>query len=93
MWSITGTVVFSVAYSLVVAVIATKFKINLALLMVNYGFGFSTVSIFLVLEWGKIPSFSPELVQAYPLLWIVAAIAVIGFLVSAYLVLIASPTS
>lgn len=91
-WSVTGVIVFSVAYSLVAAVIAHKFKLNLGLLMVNYGFGFSVVSIFLTLNWGEIPEFSTELLSTYPLLWGVAAIAIVGFLISGFLVVTAPPT-
>src|SRR5687768_203428 len=35
-WSVTGTIFFSVVYSFVAAFVAKKFEINLALLMVNY---------------------------------------------------------
>ena len=78
-WSVAGVIIFSVTYSLVAAAVAYKCKLNLGLLMVNYGFGFSVVSIFLILNWGKIPAFSAELVSTYPLLWGVAAVALVGF--------------
>ena len=91
-WSVAGVIIFSVAYSLVAAVVAHKFKFNLGLLMVNYGFGFSVVSIFLILNWGEIPEFSMKLVSTYPLLWGVAAIAIVGFLISGYLLVTAPPT-
>ena len=92
-WSVTGVIIFSVAYSLVAAIVAHKLQLNLGILMVNYGFGFSIVSIFLMLEWGKIPEFSTVLVSTYPLLWGVAAVALIGFVLSGYLVIIAPPTA
>lgn len=92
-WSITGTVVFSVLYSIVAAFVALSLKVDIGLLMVNYGFGFSIVSIFLTLNWGKLPSFSPELIKANPFLWVVFAVAVLGFLASAYLVVVSSSTA
>jgi hypothetical protein len=61
--------------------------------MVNYGFGFSIVSIFLRLEWGKVPFLSTELIKQHPLLWVIAAIAVVGFVVSGYLVVTSTPSS
>ncbi len=88
-WSVTGTILFSVAYSLTTAVIVLRHNVDMGLLMVNYGFGFSIVSIFLKLEWGKIPTFSNELVRSHSFLWIVAAIAVVGFGTSLYLLLTA----
>ena len=91
-WSATGTIVFSVLYSLVAAYVALKMNINLGLLMVNYGFGFSIVSIFLKLEWGKIPSFSNELLMQHPLLAVVAIISLVGFLLSGYLVVTSLPS-
>lgn len=90
-WSVTGTVVFSVLYALIAAVVALKTKMDLGLLMVAYGFGFSIVSIFLKLEWGKIPSFSAKLLEAHSLLWVVAFIALGGFLVSSYLAVTSKP--
>ena len=93
MWSVTGTVVFSVLYSLVAAFIAVKMQMDLGLLMVNYGFGFSIVSIFLKLEWGKIPSFSTNLLSLHPLLAIIALVSLIGFVMSGYLVITSMPSS
>jgi hypothetical protein len=46
----------------------------------------SIISIFLILEWGELPTYSSDLIKAYPLLWLVGAIALLGFLISAYLV-------
>jgi hypothetical protein len=86
-WSIAGTVVFSVLYSLVSAFVAVKLKLDIGLLMVAYGFGFSIVAIFLQLEWGKLPSFSKELITKNPLLFLVAGIALVGFIISSYLVI------
>lgn len=86
LWSVLGTIIFSVLYSLTAAFVSIKLGFNLGLLMVAYGFGFSIVSIFLYLEWGKLPSFSTDLIKAYPLLWVVGAIALLGFLVSSFLV-------
>src|SRR5687767_11360952 len=89
-WSVTGTIIFSVLYSFVAAYVAKKFAINLALLMVNYGFGFAIISVLLKLDWGKIPEFTNENLIATPSLWGVLLIALIGFLFSAYIV-ISSP--
>ena len=86
-WSVTGTIFFSVVYSFVAAFVAKKFEINLALLMVNYGFGFAIISVLLKLDWGKIPEFTTENLVAYPMLWGVLAIALVGFLFSAYVVI------
>ncbi len=86
-WSVAGTIIFSVLYSLVAAFVALKLKIDIGLLMVAYGFGFSIVAIFLELEWGKLPSFSKDLIAKNPLLYLVALIALIGFIVSSYLVI------
>lgn len=85
-WSVSGTFFFSVIYSLVSAFVALKLKMDMGLLMVCYGFGFSIISIFLQLEWGKIPNFSMSLITAHPTLWFIALIALVGFLVSSYLV-------
>ena len=92
-WSVIGTIVFSVLYSIVAAFVALSLKVDIGLLMVNYGFGFSIVSIFLVLNWGKLPSFSVELIKTNPFLWVIFAIAALGFLASAYLVVVSSSTS
>ncbi|MEK7672338.1 MAG: hypothetical protein AAB373_00490 [Patescibacteria group bacterium] len=91
LWSVFGTIIFSVLYSIVAAFVAINLKVDIGLLMVNYGFGFSIVSIFLTLNWGKLPSFSPELIKSNPFLWAIFAVAIIGFLMSAYLV-ITAPT-
>jgi ABC-type Fe3+ transport system permease subunit len=40
LWSVAGTLIFSVLYSLTAAYISLKFGLNFALLMVAYGFGF-----------------------------------------------------
>ncbi len=85
-WSVFGTIIFSVLYSLIAAIVSIKTKMDLGLLMVAYGFGFSIVAIFLRLEWGKIPSFSSKLLEAHSLLWVVAFVALGGFLISSYLV-------
>lgn len=90
-WSVTGTIFFSVVYSFVAAFVAKKFAINLALLMVNYGFGFAIISVLLKLDWGKIPEFTNENLIAYPMLWGVLVIALIGFLFSAYVVITSPP--
>ena len=92
-WGVAGTVIFSVLYSLVAAFVAIRLHFNLALLMVNYGFGFSIIAIFLRLDWGHLPEFSAALIAQYPLLWLLAGIAVVGFLVSGYLVLTAVQTA
>ena len=87
LWSASGTIIFSVLYSIVSAYVAIKLQLDLGLLMVAYGFGFSIVAIFMRLDWGELPEFSTELVKQHPLLWLIAAIAVIGFVVSSYLLL------
>ncbi len=87
-WSIFGTIVFSVLYSIVAASFALVLKVDIGLLMVNYGFGFSIISIFLTLNWGKLPSFSVELIKANPFLWVIFGVAVVGFIGSAYLVVV-----
>lgn len=92
-WSVTGTIVLSVLYSLVAAWVALKLKMDLGLLMVNYGFGFSMVSVFLRLEWGKIPSFSMETLTRHPLLWVVTLVAFVGFLMSGFLVVMSEPST
>jgi hypothetical protein len=87
-WSVSGTIFFSVVYSLVSAFVAYKLKMDLGLLMVSYGFGFSIISILIKLEWGKIPEFSLDLLKAHPTLWAIAGIALIGFIASSYLVVV-----
>lgn len=91
-WSVTGTIFFSVIYSFVAAYVAKQFKIDLALLMVNYGFGFSIVSLLLKLEWGRIPEFTSEVLMQTPALTSVLLIALLGFLVSAYFVVMSPAT-
>lgn len=86
-WSLIGIIVFSVGYSLVSACIALHMKLDLGLLMVSYGFGFSIIAILLRLEWGKLPAFSTELIKTHPSLWIVGTIALLGFLVSSYILI------
>ncbi len=86
LWSIIGTIIFSVLYSIVAAFVAIKLKVDIGLLMVNYGFGFSIISIFLTLAWGKLPFFSTELIKANPFLWVIFFIALAGFITSAYIV-------
>jgi ABC-type phosphate/phosphonate transport system permease subunit len=90
-WAISGTIVFSVLYSVVAAVIAKQFQIDLSLLMVNYGFGFAIVSLLVKLDWGKLPEFTNEILTANPSLWIVLFIAAVGFFISASFVITASP--
>lgn len=86
LWSVTGTIFFSVIYSVVSAFVAYKLKMDMGLLMVAYGFGFSIIAIFLKLDWGKIPTFSTELIKSHPSLYFIAFIALLGFLVSSYMV-------
>lgn len=83
-----GTIIFSVLYSLVAAFVAIKFfNINIGKLMVNYGFGFSAIATFLVLEWGKLPSLSWDIFRSSPTLYgTLLIIELIGFLLSGYLV-------
>ncbi|GEM_PF-2577244 len=92
LWSVAGTVIFSVLYSLVAAFVAISLKVDIGLLMVNYGFGFSIISIFLTLNWGKLPSFSADLIRTNPLLWVIFGIAIVGFIVSSYLVITSTVT-
>ena len=92
-WSVTGTIFFSVVYSFVAAYVAKKFRIDLALLMVNYGFGFSIVSLLLKLEWGRVPEFTSEVLQATPALGVILLIALVGFVSSAYFVVTSPATS
>jgi hypothetical protein len=92
LWSVGGTIFFSVVYSFVAAFVAKQFKIDLGLLMVNYGFGFAVVSLLIKLDWGKIPEFSGKMLQDTPALWIILLIGVLGFLASAYFVITAPPT-
>lgn len=82
-WAIAGTVIFSVLYSLVAAIIAKQLNIDLSLLMVNYGFGFAIVSLLLKLDWGKLPEFSTEILRGNPNLWFIFLIAALGFFASA----------
>ena len=86
-WSILGTVLFSVAYSLVSAFVALRMKFDLGLLMVSYGFGFSMIAIFLRLKLGELPAFSGELIKTHPSLWLVGLIAFLGFAVSSYILI------
>jgi hypothetical protein len=90
-WSISGTIVLSMVYSIVAALVAKKFQLDLSLLMVNYGFGFAIVSLLLKLDWGKLPEFTNDILKENPNLWIVLIIAVIGFFVSAGFVINAPP--
>jgi hypothetical protein len=92
-WSVGGTILFSVLYSFVAAYVAKHFKIDLALLMVNYGFGFSVVSLLLKLEWGQIPQFTGEILQTTPGLWWILGLAVVGFIASAYFVVTSPATA
>jgi hypothetical protein len=89
--TIAGTVVFSVLYSFVAALVARVFQIDMALLMVNYGFGFSIVALLLKLEWGRLPEFTGELLQGDPRLWLLMGIALLGFVTSAYFVITSRP--
>jgi hypothetical protein len=88
---LAGMVLFGMAYALVAAGIARHLRIDLALLMVNYGFGFSIVSLLLRLEWGRLPALSFDLVKANPALWSLFVIALIGFIFSAWFVLASKP--
>jgi hypothetical protein len=87
LWAIIGTMIFSVLYSLVVAVIAKHMNIDLSLLMVNYGFGFAIVSLLIKLDWGKLPEFTSEILKANQNLWVVLFIAALGFVISASFVI------
>lgn len=87
LWSISGTVIFSVLYSFVAALIAKRMNIDLSLLMVNYGFGFAIVSLLLKLDWGKLPEFTNEILKNNPSLWIILSIAALGFFISANFVI------
>jgi hypothetical protein len=86
-WSISGTVIFSVLYSFVAALIAKRLDIDLSLLMVNYGFGFAIVSLLLKLDWGKLPQFTNEILKNNPSLLIILFIAALGFFISASFVI------
>jgi len=87
LWSISGTVIFSVLYSFVAALIAKRMNIDLSLLMVNYGFGFAIVSLLLKLDWGKLPEFTNDILKNNPSLWIILFIAALGFFISASFVI------
>ncbi|MBE9171097.1 hypothetical protein IQ238_27470 [Pleurocapsales cyanobacterium LEGE 06147] len=87
LWSISGTVIFSVLYSFVAAVIAKRMNIDLSLLMVNYGFGFAIVSLLIKLDWGKLPQFTNDILKNNPSLWIILFIAALGFFISASFVI------
>ena len=82
-----GTIIFSVLYSLVAAVIAKHMNIDLLLLMVNYGFGFAIVSLLIKFDWGKLPEFTSEILKANQNLWVVLFIAALGFVISASFVI------
>jgi len=81
------TFVFSVLYSFVAALVATSLHVNLAIMMVNYGFGFSIVSLLLDLQWNRLPNFTRRRLAANPNLRIPLAIALVGFIASAYFVI------
>lgn len=87
LWSIGGTVIFSVLYSFVAALIAKRMNIDLSLLMVNYGFGFAIVSLLIKLDWGKLPQFTDDILKNNPNLWIILSIAALGFFISASFVI------
>jgi hypothetical protein len=89
LWSVGGTIIFSTAYSFIAASVAVWRDIDLGLLMVNYGFGFSIISLVLKLEWNKIPEFTMDIFNQQPSLAIVLAIAFIGFLASGWLIITA----
>lgn len=91
-WSVSGTIIFSTAYSFIAAGIAKWRKIDLGLLMVNYGFGFSIVSLLLKLEWNEIPQFTLELLNQHLGLLIVLVIAILGFVASGWFVVNSSKT-
>jgi hypothetical protein len=83
---IAGALVFSVLYSFVAALVARTLQVDMALLMVNYGFGFSIVALLLRLEWGRLPELTGAMLQGDPRLWLLLAIAVAGFISSAFFV-------
>jgi len=83
LWSVGGTAVFATVYSFVAAGIAKWRNVDLGLLMVNYGFGFSVMSIIIKLEWNKIPEFTLQHINEIPLLSYILLIALAGFVISA----------
>lgn len=85
-WSVGGTAVFATAYSFIAASIAKWRNVDLGLLMVNYGFGFSIMSLILKLKWNKIPEPTLEHIQDIPMLLLVLAIALVAFVMSAWFV-------
>lgn len=81
------TFFFSVIYAFVAAAVATWLQIDLALLMINYGFGFAMVALLLELEWQRLPTFTLRRVHENPHLRLPLGMALVGFVVSAYFVI------
>ena len=90
LWSIGGTAFFATVYSFVAAGIAKWRDVDLGLLMVNYGFGFSVISLLLKLEWNRVPEFTLDIIADDPALLGVLAIAVLGFIASGWFVVTTS---
>jgi hypothetical protein len=88
---VAGVLVFSTLYAFVAALVARFLQVDMALLMVNYGFGFSIVAMLLKLEWGRLPEFTGALLQGDPRLWLLLAVALIGFVISAIFVITSQP--
>lgn len=80
------TFFFSVIYAFVAAFVSTLLDVDFALMMINYGFGFSIISLLLDLGWNELPHFTLDRVRANPKLRILLVIAVFGSVVSAYFV-------
>jgi hypothetical protein len=80
------TLFFSVIYSFVAAIVSRSMGVNLALMMINYGFGFSIVSMLLELKWRSVPTFSLQRIKENPRSKWSLIIAVLGFASSAYFV-------
>jgi len=83
------TFFFSVIYSFVAAYVSIVLDVSLALMMINYGFGFSAISLLLDLEWNKLPHFTLHRIRANPNLRIPLGIAILGSVTSAYFVVFA----
>ena len=90
--TISGLVIFSIGYSLATAVVAYRAQFDMTLLMISYGFGFTLTSIFLKLEWGKLPEFTLDNVRIDPWLWWVAVGTTIFLLYTSWKVIVDSST-
>lgn len=93
LYSIAGTLAFSVLYSLVAAFVARRLRLDMGLLMINYGFGFAIIAMLLKLDWGELPKLSLDLLRAHASVRGVLLVALVGFVWSGVTLIRASPAA